>query len=59
MWLSDPSCGETIEEVWNSTRGLNPSLAILKKVAKCEKELTWWNKHKFGHVRRELEIKKG
>ena len=59
MWLSDPSCGETVEEVWNSTRGLNPSLAILKKVAKCEKELIWWNKHKFGHVRRELEIKKG
>ena len=59
MWLSDPSYGETVEEVWNSTRGLNPSLAILKKVAKCEKELIWWNKHKFGHVRRELEIKKG
>ena len=27
-------------------------------MANCEKELTWWNKHKFGHVRRELEIKK-
>ena len=59
MWLSDPSCGETVEEVWNSTRELNPSLAILEKVAKCEKELSWWSKHKLGHVRRELEIKKG
>ena len=59
MWLSDPSCGETVEEVWNSSRELNPSLAILEKVVKCKKELTWWNKHKFGHVRRELEIKKG
>lgn len=29
-----------------------------KKVTKCEQELTWWNKHNFGHVRRELEIKK-
>ena len=27
-------------------------------MAKCEKELTWWNKHKFRHVRRELENKK-
>ena len=34
MWLSDPSCGETVEEVWNSTRELNPSLAILEKVTK-------------------------
>ena len=58
MWLSDPSCGETVEEVWCNTRDLNPSLAILKKVAKCEKALTWWNKHNFGHLRRELEIKK-
>ena len=59
MWLSNPSHGETVEEVWNSTRELNPSLAIMEKVAICEKELTWWNKHKFGHVRRELEIKNG
>ena len=27
-------------------------------MANCEKELNWWNKHKFGHVRREIEIKK-
>lgn len=27
-------------------------------MARCEQELTWWNKHNFGHVRRELEIKK-
>ena len=58
MWLSDPTFGETIEEVWGSTWEQNPSIAILKKVAKCELELTWWNKHNFGHVRRELEIKK-
>ena len=39
MWLSDPTCGETIEEVWGSTWEQNPSIAILKKVAKCELEL--------------------
>ena len=43
MWLSDPTCGQTIEDVWGSTRDQNPSIAILKKVANCEKELTWWN----------------
>lgn len=56
MWLSDPTCGEVVEEVWSSTRELNPCIAILEKVAKCEKELTWWHKHNFGHVRRELGI---
>ena len=58
MWLLDPTCGEMVEEVWSSTRDPNPSTAILKKVAKCEQRLSWWNKHNFGHVRRELEIKK-
>ena len=43
MWLSDPTCGEMIEDVWGSTRDQNPSIAILKKMANCEKELTWWN----------------
>ena len=47
-----------VEEVWSSTRDSNPSIAILKKVAKCEQELTWWNKHNFGHMRKELELKK-
>ena len=39
MSLSDPTCGETVEEVWSSTREQNPSIAILKKVIKCEQEL--------------------
>ena len=58
IWLSDPTCGDMVEEVWSSIRDPNPSIAILEKVASCERELTWWNKHNFGHVRRELELKK-
>ena len=58
MWLSDPTYGDMVEEVWSSIRDSNPSIAILEKVASCEQELTWWNKHNFGHVRRELEKKK-
>ena len=58
MWLSDPTCVEMVEQVWSSTREPNPSITILEKVAKYEKELTWWNKHKFGHMKRVLEIKK-
>ena len=58
MWLSEPSCSETIEETWSNTCEPNPSLAILKKVAQCEQELTWWSKHNFRHVRRDLVEKK-
>ena len=47
-----------VEEVWSSTRDSNPSIAILKKLAKCEQQLLWWNKHNFGHVRRDLELTK-
>lgn len=48
MWLSDPTCGEVVKEVWSSTREPNPCIAILEKVAKCEKELTWWHKQTLG-----------
>ncbi|KAL4598093.1 hypothetical protein ACB092_11G034200 [Castanea dentata] len=57
MWTTSVDCKEVIKEVWSGCSDLH-SPTILEKVARCEKELTWWNKHKFGHVRRELEIKK-
>ena len=41
MWLSDPTCGETIEEVWSSTWEPNPRIAILKKWTKCEQDREW------------------
>ena len=36
MWLSDPTYGDMVEEVWSSIRDPNPSIAILEKVASCE-----------------------
>lgn len=54
MWLSDDRCGETVVAAWTSTGGPDPSSAILKKVAKCEHDLTWQNKNCFGNVRRQL-----
>ena len=54
MWLSDDRCGETVEAAWSSTESPDPSCAILKKIAKCEKDLTWWNSNCFGNVRRTL-----
>ena len=58
MWLSDDRCGETIEVVWTSTESPDPSSAILKKVAKCEQDLTWWNNNCFGNVRMTVADKK-
>ena len=54
MWLSDDRCGEIVEAAWTSTEWPDPSSAILKKVAKCEQDLTWWNTNCFGNVRRKL-----
>ena len=54
MWLSDDRCGETVEAAWSSTESPDPNSAILKKIAKCEKDLTWWNSNCFGNVRRTL-----
>ncbi|KAL0006196.1 hypothetical protein SO802_013757 [Lithocarpus litseifolius] len=58
MWLSDDRCGKTVEAAWTSTKCPNPSNAILKKVAKCEQDLTWWNNNCFENVRRTLAEKK-
>ena len=58
MWLSDDRCGETVEDAWTSTESPDPSSAILKKVAKCEQDLTWWNNNCFGNMRRTLVDKK-
>ena len=54
MWLADDRCGEIVEATWTSTECPDPSSAILKKVAKCEQDLTWWNNNCFGNVRRKL-----
>ncbi|KAK7829313.1 hypothetical protein CFP56_029559 [Quercus suber] len=58
MWLSDDKSGETVEAAWTSTESPNPSSTILKKVAKCEQDLTWWNNNCFENVRRTLADKK-
>lgn len=58
MWLSDSRCGEPIEATWNNVEEPSSNNKILKQVAQCEKELTWWNHNIFGNVRRELVEKK-
>lgn len=58
MWLSDVRCVETVEAAWTNTMGPNIDSVILRNVAKCEKDLTWWNHNYFVNVRRDLEAKK-
>ena len=57
MWLSHPSCGETIQATWDSIVGLELSNEILAKIEKCGSDLLGWNRNVFGNVRQEL-IKK-
>ena len=58
MWLSNSRCGETIEIAWRHLKRRNSDNIILQKVAKCEKDLTWWNNNCFGNVQKELGEKK-
>ena len=58
MWLLDDRCEDTVKVAWTSIESLDPSSAILKKIAKCEQDLTWWNNNCFGNVRRTLVDKK-
>ena len=52
MWLADTRCAEIIEASWQSSLYHFGDDAILKKVEKCGKELTWWNLNVFGNVRK-------
>ena len=57
MWLANNRCAETIEASWQSSLYQFSDNAVLKKVEKCGKELTWWDLNVFGNVRKELEEK--
>ena len=54
MWLSDNRCGEVVEATWSSCASMDSDKAIIGKIEKCGKDLSWWNKKNFGNVRREL-----
>ena len=53
MWLANNRCAKIIEASWHSGLYQFRDNAILKKVEKCEKELTWWNLNVFNNVRKE------
>ena len=57
LWLSNPSCGETIQVAQGFMVGSDLSIGILAKIEKCGTDLLWWNCNVFGNVRQEL-IKK-
>ena len=55
MWLSNRECEDVIFSAWHSGDGLRFEDDVLKKIDKCGKQLTWWDRNVFGNVRRELE----
>ena len=55
MWLSNTGCEEVVQAAWTSVGDFGSEEAILAKVEKCGKDLSWWNKIVFGNVRRELD----
>ncbi|KAK7833160.1 hypothetical protein CFP56_025757 [Quercus suber] len=57
MWLSHPSCEETVQAAWYFTFGSDLSREILPKVEKCGSDLSRWNGDVFGSVRQKLNRK--
>ena len=55
MWLSNTGCEEVVQAAWTSVGDFGSEEAILAKVEKCGKDLSWWNKKIFGNVKRELD----
>jgi len=43
MWLSNSNCAKTVVASWQLGLNQMGDDAILKKVEKCGKELTWWS----------------
>lgn len=56
--MSDSRCGELVEAAWTNVEEPSSDDKVLKQVAQCEKDLTWWNHNIFGNVQRELVEKK-
>ena len=58
MWLSNLECAEIVEAVWSNTHNYDPTVEVMRKIAKSGKELHRWNREHLGNVRKELEKKK-
>ena len=58
MWLLNPSYNETVEAVWVHTVSPDTKSNVLKKVEKCGKGLTWWNKVFLGMFKRSWKKKR-
>ena len=48
MWLSNRECEDIIFSAWHSGDGLGFEDDVLKKIDKCGKQLTWWDRNVFG-----------
>lgn len=55
MWMTDEGCGRIVKAVWMERSNDPGDIRVLKKVEKCEKELTNWSRKNFGSVKREVE----
>ena len=48
MWLSNRECEDIIFSAWHSGDSLGFEDDVLKKIDKCGKQLTWWDRNVFG-----------
>ncbi|GLT73742.1 hypothetical protein SLA2020_455790 [Shorea laevis] len=55
MWLRDNGCQEVVQNSWTSIASMGDWSCLLQKVHTCSRNLSCWNKSKFGHVQIRLK----
>ena len=51
VWLTDEGCGRIIESAWRTPCHSQTGTVVMKKIEKCESELTQWSRKTFGNIR--------
>ena len=57
-WLSDHTCSEVVEAIWEAREVVDPAARIIRKIDKCGRELKKWERDHFGNIGNTLKEKR-
>ncbi|XP_023906573.1 uncharacterized protein LOC112018294 [Quercus suber] len=58
VWLSDHTCSEVVEAIWEAREVDDPAARVIRKIDKCGQELKKWERDHFGNIRKTLKEKR-
>ncbi|XP_030970704.1 uncharacterized protein LOC115991098 [Quercus lobata] len=57
-WLSNHTCSEVVEAIWEAREVTDPAARVIRKIDKCGRELKRWERDHFGNIRNTLKEKR-